>query len=335
MQTLTTLALGLEAMARVLEKYQVDAAVLFTAAGIDSQPYRDADARVPVAKNVRIWAECVRLTGNPCIGFEVGRAITAANLHAVGFAWLASRTLEEALQRLARHQSLVSTAAQMKVERTERELQLLIQADPRTPQEGVDTLLTAIVAICRQATHEDFHPLRVEMTRSRPPCGKQLTRYFGCEVVYGAGVNVIAFQRNQTQELLPRQNPALAQASDKVADDYIADMEHHDVVSRARVGLIALLASGEPSRGALAKHLHISERTLARRLSEADTSFRDLLDKTRRELALGYIRQPRYSVADVTYLLGFSDQSNFARSFKRWTGKAPVAYRQSMSDHGA
>ena len=75
MQTLTTLALGLEAMARVLEKYQVDAAVLFTAAGIDSQPYRDADARVPVAKNARIWTECVRLTGNPCIGFEVGRAL--------------------------------------------------------------------------------------------------------------------------------------------------------------------------------------------------------------------------------------------------------------------
>ena len=50
MQTLTSLALGLEAMARVLEKYQVDAAVLFTAAGIDSQPYRDADARVPVAE---------------------------------------------------------------------------------------------------------------------------------------------------------------------------------------------------------------------------------------------------------------------------------------------
>jgi len=223
----------------------------------------------------------------------------------------------------------------MKIEHTEKELQLVIQADPRTPQEGVDTLLAAVVAVCRQAIPEDFHPLRVKMTRSRPPCAKQLTKYFGCEVVYGAEVNVIAFHLSQAREVLPRQNPALAQASDKVADDYIADMEHHDVLSRARVGLIALLASGEPSRGALAKHLHISERTLTRRLSEADTSFRDLLDRTRKELALGYIRQPRYSVADVTYLLGFSDQSNFARSFKRWTGQSPVAYRQSMSDHAA
>lgn len=335
MQPLTTLALGLEAIARVLEKYQVDASAVFMAAGVDGELYRDADARVPVTKNVRIWAECVRLTANPCIGFEVGRAVTAANLHAVGYAWLASRTLEEALQRLARHQSLVSTAVDMKAKRAEKELQLVIHADPRTPQEGVDTLLAAVVAVCRQASHEDFHPLRVEMTRSRPPCAKQLTKYFGCQVTYGAERNVIAFHLSQAQELLPRQNPALAQASDKVADDYIADMEHHDVVSRARVGLIALLASGEPSRGALAKHLHISERTLARRLSEADTSFRDLLDKTRRELALGYIRQPRYSVADVTYLLGFSDQSNFARSFKRWTGQSPVAYRQSMNDHAA
>lgn len=335
MQSLTSLALGLEAMARVLEKYQVNSGAVFTAAGLDSEPYRDADARVPVAKNARIWSECVRLTGNPCIGFEVGQAITAANLHAVGYAWLASRTLEEALVRLARHQSMVSTAAHMKVERTADELRLVIDVDERTPQEGVDTFIAAVVTICRQAAHEDFHPLRVEMTRPRPPCAQQLAKYFGCPISYGVAANTLPFRISQARELLPRQNPALARASDKVADRYIADMAHHDVLSRARVGLIGLLASGAPTRGALAEDLHISERTLARRLRESDATFRDLLDETRRELALGYIRQRRYSVADITYLLGFSDQSNFARSFKRWTGQSPVAYRQNLTDEVA
>ena len=335
MQPLTTLALGLEAMARVLGKYQVNSAAVFTAAGLDSEPYRDADARVPVAKNARIWAECVRLSGNPCIGFEVGQAITAANLHAVGYAWLASSTLEEALERLARHQSMVSTAVRTRVERTADELRLVIDPDERTPQESADTFVAAVITICRQASHEDFHPMRVEMTRPRPPCAKQLAKFFGCQISYGVAANVIAFRLSQARELLPRQNPALARASDKVADSYIADMVHDDVLSRARVGLIGLLASGEPSRGALAKHLHISERTLARRLRDSDTTFRDLLDESRRDLALGYIRQRRYSVADITYLLGFSDQSNFARSFKRWTGQSPAAYRLNLSDEVA
>jgi len=334
-QTLNTLALSLEATARVLERYQLVPASVFEAVGLDAEPYRDAESRVPLTKTSRLWAECVRLTDNPCIGFEVGQAIEAGNLHAVGFGWLASRTLEEALQRLTRHQRMISTAGRSLLETTEDELRLVFEPDARAPSQGVDAFVAAVVAICRQVAYEDFVPLRVEMARPRPPCAKQLTRYFGCAVRYGAPKNVIAFRLAQVRKFLPRQNPAMAQASDDVAQRYILRMDRHDVLCRARVGLVELLASGEPTRGALADHLHMGERTLARRLREGETTFRQLLDEVRQELALGYIRQSAYSVTDITYLLGFSDQSNFARSFKRWTGCSPTAYRARLVEEAA
>jgi hypothetical protein len=148
-QPLSTLALTLEATARVLEKYQLDAASLFAAAGLDPEPYLNADARIPAAKLARIWDECERLTGNPCIGFKVGQHVTAGNLHAVGFGLLASRTLAEALRRLLRHQRLITTIGRSTLETHSVELQMVVDPGARAPQQGLDALMTAVVALTR------------------------------------------------------------------------------------------------------------------------------------------------------------------------------------------
>ena len=79
----------------------------------------------------------------------------------------------------------------------------------------------------------------------------------------------------------------------------------------------------------------MSERTLARRLSAGGASFRELLDSVRKDLGLGYMDESRYPITDVAYLLGFSDQSNFARSFRRWTGQAPSMYRAARTSKPA
>ena len=75
--------------------------------------------------------------------------------------------------------------------------------------------------------------------------------------------------------------------------------------------------------------LHVSLRSLQRKLKEEDTSYKDLLEETRRQLALQYLRDSRRSIGEITYLLGFSEPSNFTRAFKRWTGKSPVQYRMT------
>jgi len=203
----------------------------------------------------------------------------------------------------------------------------LFQLAPGWPQEALDAYMTALVTLCRDIAHDEFKPLRVEMMRSAPPCTKQLTRFFGCPVRYGATRNCIVFGRRQLDQYLPRQNPALARVSDEVALSYIVQMDRADVLSKAKLMLIDMLSDGEPTRDALADRLHTSERTLARRLNERGVSFRALLDGVRKELGLGYMHESRYAVTDVAYLLGFSDQSNFARSFRRWTGSTPSKYR--------
>jgi len=88
---------------------------------------------------------------------------------------------------------------------------------------------------------------------------------------------------------------------------------------------------GEFSEEDLASDLHMSRRSLQRRLAEADASYQSLVDDTRRDMALRYIEDPAKSATDITFLVGYSQQSAFTRAFRRWTGMSPSEYRASKS----
>ena len=85
----------------------------------------------------------------------------------------------------------------------------------------------------------------------------------------------------------------------------------------------------------MARRLHMSRRTLQRRLAEADTSYLRLVDDTRKDLALRYLEDASRSIMDVAFTLGFSQQSAFTRAFKRWTGVNPTEYRARSTQNGA
>ena len=92
------------------------------------------------------------------------------------------------------------------------------------------------------------------------------------------------------------------------------------------------MPDGPPNQKQIAQALHVSNRTLQRKLKDEGTSFVDLLQDTRLQLAQKYLAQPGRSVVEITYMLGFSEPSTFSRAFKRWTGQAPADYRQSLQE---
>jgi AraC-like DNA-binding protein len=97
-----------------------------------------------------------------------------------------------------------------------------------------------------------------------------------------------------------------------------------------RQRLAARMEGGVPSMDEVARRLGTSQRSLHRRLSEEGTTFNDLLDQVRREFAEQYLARPRLAVAEVAYLVGFTDPSAFFKAFRRWTGVTPSEYRLSL-----
>lgn len=325
-RSFTSIATLTEVIARTLESYQVDTKEMFTAMNLPPEPFKNPDARIGKDLMEEIWCEAERLTGNPCIGFEVGRNFHATNIHAVGYSWLASATLREAMERLVRYQRLISTAAEMDMKDSDAGFELQIDPSPGIDL-GDDAAFTAVIQMCRDLTYQEFKSLSIDMMRPEPPCARKLADYFQCPVRYEADLDRITFDSESIDEQLTRHNPAVAQASEEVAREYLANMDKKDAVARARVTIIDHLPDGEPSRKEVASELAMSERTLARRLSDRDYTFSSLVDEVRGQLAKEYLRQSRFSVTDVAFLLGFSDQSNFARAFKRWTTESPTEFR--------
>ena len=127
-------------------------------------------------------------------------------------------------------------------------------------------------------------------------------------------------------------DPQLARANDEQTlaylDSFMAQSTSRDVVDK----IVAHLPDGPPNQQQIAEALHVSNRTLQRKLKDEGTSFMDLLQDTRLQLARKYLRHPNRSVVETAYLLGFSEPSTFSRAFKRWTGTAPADFRDSSGD---
>jgi len=103
--------------------------------------------------------------------------------------------------------------------------------------------------------------------------------------------------------------------------------EARTYATRVREHLVLALQAGEPTLHTVVVALRTSERTLRRRLAEEGVTFSDLLSDVRRELALRYLEDPRLSVDEIAFLLGFANGSAFRRAFRRWTGVSPSEKR--------
>ena len=117
----------------------------------------------------------------------------------------------------------------------------------------------------------------------------------------------------------------MARACDHIIDEYLARLDRAHVINHVRAHLVESMPSGRVKEMDTAQRLNMSVRTLQRKLKQEDTTFKKVLDETRRELSLSYIKDKHTPIKEITYLLGYSDPANFSRAFKRWTGMSPSA----------
>jgi len=125
---------------------------------------------------------------------------------------------------------------------------------------------------------------------------------------------------------IPTADQTVADLCERIATQ-IAEQQGGSVSIRVRQALMKHLSKGDPRRETMASILCMSERTLQRRLTEEGTSFAELVDEVRREMAQRYFRHSQFSPTEITFALGFSDPSNFYRACKRWFGRSPSTMR--------
>ncbi|WP_455209742.1 AraC family transcriptional regulator [Kaarinaea lacus] len=319
---------------KALDDIGIDADALFKQVDLDPEHFLDSNARFPYAQVRQLWEQAIRLSADPCLGLRMAKYWHPSDFHALGYAWLASPTLKEALLRAARYFHIVSTdPEELLLEETRDGYRFIIdtsKVQQRGMDEEYDLLVTIIVELCRKSSRTDFNPLKLELQRAAPECASDFKVYFKCPVIFSTVQNIIHFAKKEIDMPLPTANADMLIASDKIITDYIAQLRREDIAVQVKSRLIASLSSGHTTQESIATALNMSTRNLQRRLQQEGTSFKQLLEQTRIDLSQQYIKNSNLSVNEITFMLGFSEPSNFTRAFKRWTGHSPSEYRSSL-----
>jgi AraC-like DNA-binding protein len=329
----TTSSSWARGIVQALELGGVDCRQLFQQLQLDYQLLNDPDARFPQDSMTRLWQLAVQASGNPAIGLNMARVVRPSSFSVVGYALMSSRTLKEGFTRLVRYQRIIGESADMSFRPVPQGygLSVGIHGDRLPPaRQSMEASIAYLLAFCRWLTGSELKPEEVCFQGPTPADLAPYREVFQAPLRFKAERYELIFSRAELERELPTANEALAQIHDRFAAECLARFSDSRVSHMARQVLFRLLPLGEPKREAVAQALHVSQRTLQRRLQDEGNSFQQLLDETRRTLALQYLAQPERSLLEIAYLLGFADPSNFFRAFRRWHGCTPGEYRAQL-----
>ena len=327
----TTLGNWIKAICRAAERAGCDRDALLAAAALSPKSLENPTARCPLHQSLSLWRAAMQATADPAFGLKVASQIKHTTFHALSYGVAASSTLKEAFERAQRYCHLATDAVEYRFHKSGNEYQLVVDPIEELPYETIDAIVGIYIRMCRSLIGRQFAPLRIEFRRPRPARIEDFDLMLRAPLSFDAAQTLIAFDCESVERPLDSGNPELARHNDAIALEYLSRLECDHVSTRVREALRHRLARGEPSQEEVAELLNMSARTLQRKLAEANTTYKEVLNETRRTLALAYLATPHHTVTDVTFLLGFSATSCFTRAFRRWTGQSPSAWRLAAS----
>jgi AraC-like DNA-binding protein len=329
----TTSAVWVRGMAEMLAAEGLDVATLFATAGVDPASLDGPSARLATEKLSHLWELAVERTRNPAISLAQHEVARPASFDVVGYTMMSCADLRSAFERLIRYLLILSDALTMTMTEEADGYRIdfvLFGGDRPIPRQRIEYIFVTVVSFCRWIVRSEVSPRAVELAYPGPADLAPYRTAFRCPVTFDAERNGLKFSRADFDLKLPTFNPQLAELHERYAGEYLRQFDHAQTSYRVREAIIRKLPDGEPRRDEVACQLHMSERTLQRRLEEEKTSFVQLLDDTRRELADQYLGRLHLSLAQAAYLLGFADQSSFFRACKRWFNLSPGQYRSQL-----
>ncbi|EER62042.1 transcriptional regulator, AraC family [Acidovorax delafieldii 2AN] len=294
----------------------------------------DPEARIPLAVEERLWERASELTGDPLFGLHAAAAVRPGAFDVLDYAVRTAPDLRTALQRLSRYNRLVHDLASFEVVPAGEAVHIRHRFDAagsRPCRQAAEFTLGSLVVVASQIGDQAVRALAVEFAHSAFGDGDAYRALFGVMPRFDAPVSCLVLSSDLLDRPVSAADPALSRIITAHAEQLLAVHvpAHENISAQVRRQLADGMANGPITLKSVAQRLHLSERSLQRRLDAAGTCFAKLVDEVRHELAMRYIADERLTLGEVAYLLGFAEPSPFHRAFKCWTGTTPAAVRRA------
>ncbi|BFM17223.1 hypothetical protein R50073_34060 [Maricurvus nonylphenolicus] len=327
------------ALYRFLVAQGHDADALFSSCGVDPELLNDLTNRVPALNEVQLWFKAEELLADTQhFGLLVPPYLYQNSFYSLSLAMQSSANLKEALDCMARCLDMINEAIlfQLIEEKGKYYLRYELPWGLRTFVSNSEvnavfaTLYHTIMQSVANIRPSDV-PLfsRVYMMQKTPPNPQFYEDYFGTEVVFGHQYDQLQIEEEILFYANPAANSELATLNEQMAKDYISRSTQDPLIIKAGDILMSNLRQGiNPRQEKLASDLHMSLRQLQRKLNDAGETYTNILNRVRHALACEALRTTNRSISQIAQDVGFSDQSNFTKSFKRWESQSPADYRK-------
>lgn len=322
--SLTHLANSTHIVWKLLKSYNYDPSVLFRKKGLNPDLMENPEARVKFKLVMELWEKASEMIKDPCFGLTAAEYWHPSYMNALGYAWLSSRTLREALDRLVLYLRIVTEGTEIKIDNGPEDIvvELIIKHDAHPPA-FADANLAILMHMCRANYGKKLKPVVVNLIHDASKCYEKYEMYFRSKIVFNSNKNSITLFREDVDKSLSTSSPYLAEVNDQIIIKYIEKLDEENITNRVKATILDILTSGGVTDEKVSKLLYMGVRTLQRRLKKEGTTFQSVLNETRKELAKKYIRDPSIRLEEIAFLLGFSEYSVFSKAFKRWTGSSP------------
>ena len=321
---------------RYAEHLQLDVAPALAAAGICAEALRDNGKRVRGETHEQLLAQLLRLSGDPLFGLRSARFVQPGSWSVLGYIAMNCATLGEAMSRIVPYEKLVGDMGVSRLESAAEHVRLIWSCrhqDADIRRHMVENVLASWLLYARWIADAEHSPHEVWFEHARP-LEAPLAEYqavFGCEVHFQQACNALIVPQEYLQVPLRQADANLLCTLEQHALTLMAGLNDDEPLpQRVKNALRLLLKDGLPRKERVAEKFHMTVRTLQRHLQLAGSSYQQILDELRQELAEHYLLRSDLTIQDIASYLGFTESRSFHRSFKSWTGQTPGEYRAAQ-----
>ena len=311
--------------------------------GVNASPIRrlfgrtrllDPNVRVPEAVTEMAWRHAATLTRDHALGIHLAESLPRGALDLIEYALRSSPSLGDGLDRLARYGRLLSDRAAARIHREGDDVLFLVHDTATTPLHPARSEFALAVALklSRDSTGADITPVRVCFAHPAPDDVSEHRRFFHGRVRFAAGSSSMSLSATDAARSMRDADAALAEIIRRRLENARGERDRSSdgaMSTRVRHLVVEHLGQSTLTLDAVATRLAVSRRTLTRRLAEERVSFRQILDDVRSDFARALLRDRSLSIGDIAFFLQYSEPAAFHRSFRRWTGRTPQAFREA------
>lgn len=313
----------------------LSADTLLAGTGLCAAELADDEVRTSSRQFVLACANALAAGASPELPFRMGAAMRVSSYGLYGFALLTCQTARECMLFAQRFHRLAAPTFHLSLSESDGQaawtFSNLLGLDEGSALYHflLAFQLALQMSLARDIWPGGFAPDRITLRQPRPAHHALYRQHLGCEAEFDAGHDGASFDARLLDAPLQLHNPLTATMVRRLCERLLAQANTTGALARRVYALLAERPGPFAGMDEVAEALNTTARTLRRRLQDEGTSFQQVLNELRANLAKEYLRNTRMSSDDIAQALGFSDSANFRQAFRKWTQHSPSEFRRA------